>query len=51
MLHATWTQENQGDYQRLVVESQIANLTFGPSFSYNLCVECPNGSYKPILDI
>jgi len=34
-----------------VVGSQIGNFTFGPSFGYNLCVRCPNGSCKPILNI
>ncbi len=42
---------NQGDSHLLVVENQIANLTSGPSFGYNVCVECPNGSCKKILDI
>jgi hypothetical protein len=51
MSHTTWTQENRGDYQRLEVGSQIANLISDPSFGYNLCVKCPNGSYKTILDI
>jgi hypothetical protein len=51
MLHATCTQGNQGDSWLLVVESQIVNLIPGPSFGYNLCFKCPNGSCKPILDI
>jgi hypothetical protein len=51
MWHATWTQGNRVDSRLLVVDSQIANLTPGPSFGYNLCVKCPNGSCKPILDI
>jgi hypothetical protein len=34
-----------------MVRSQIANLTFGPSFGHNLCLKCPNGSCEPILDI
>jgi hypothetical protein len=34
-----------------VVGSQIGNFTSSPSFGYNLCVKCPNGSCKPILDI
>jgi hypothetical protein len=34
-----------------VVGIQIANLTPGPSFDHNLCFKCPNGSWKPILDI
>jgi hypothetical protein len=51
MWQATWTQRNWGDSQLLVVGSQIANLTIGPSFSHNLCLKCPNGSCEPILDI
>jgi hypothetical protein len=51
MSHTTCTQENQGDFWLLVVGSQIAYLTFGPSFSHNLCLKCPNGSCEPILDI
>jgi len=35
----------------LVVGSQIANLTFDPSFGHNLCFKYANGSYEPILDI
>jgi hypothetical protein len=34
-----------------VVRSQIATLTFAPSFSHNLCFKYPNGSCKPILNI
>jgi hypothetical protein len=51
MLHATFMQGNRGDSWLLVVGNQIANLTPGLSFGYNLCVKCPNGSCKPILDI
>jgi len=51
MSHVTCTQGNWGDSWLLVVGSQIANLTPGPSFGHNLCVKCPNGSCKPILDI
>jgi hypothetical protein len=51
MLHATCTRGNQGDLWLLVVGSQFANLTFGPSFGHNLCFRCPNGSCEPILDI
>jgi len=40
-----------GDSLLLVVESQIANLTLGPFFDYNLCFRYPNESYDPILDI
>jgi hypothetical protein len=51
MGYATYTQENQGDYQLLMVRSQIGSLTFGLSFGHNLCFEYPNGSCEPILDI
>jgi hypothetical protein len=51
MWNTTWIQGNQGDSQLLMVESQIANLTFGPSFGHNLCSNYPNGLCEPILDI
>ncbi len=34
---ATYMQVNQGDSWLLMVESQFDTLTFGPSFSHNLC--------------
>ncbi len=40
-----------GDSQLLMVGNQITNLTPDPSFGHNLCLKCPNRSYKPILDI
>jgi len=51
MWHATYTQGMWGDSWLLMVENQIANLSPGPSFGHNLCLRCPNGSCKPILDI
>jgi hypothetical protein len=51
MSHATWTQINRCDSRLLMVGSQIANLTLDPSFGYNLCSRCPNGSCEPILNI
>jgi hypothetical protein len=51
MWHATYTQGNWGDYWFLVVGSQIANLTLGPSFGHNLCFKCPNGWCESILNI
>jgi hypothetical protein len=51
MWHATCTQGNRVDSWLLMVGSQIANLTHGPSFDHNLCFRCPNGSCEPILDI
>jgi len=51
MSHATYTQGNWVEFQLLVVGSQTANVTPGPSFGHNLCFKSPNGWYKPILDI
>ncbi len=51
MWHATCMQGNWGDSQLLMVKSQIANLTFGLSFGYDLCFTYPNGSHGPILGI
>ncbi len=39
------------DSRLLVVGSQIASLTPGPSFAHNLGCRCPNGSCKAILNI
>jgi hypothetical protein len=49
--HSTWTHWDHVDSWLLVVESQITSLIPGPSFAYNLCRKCPNGSCKAILDI
>ncbi len=51
MLHVIWTQGNRVDSWLLVVRSQIANLTSGPSFGNNFCFRYPNGSCEPMLDI
>jgi hypothetical protein len=51
MSHAACTQGNRVDSQLLVVGSQTANLTPSLSFGHNLCFKCPNGWYKPILEI
>jgi len=51
MWHATYTKVNQGNSWFLVVESQICNLTPGPSFGHNLCFKYSNGSCEPILEI
>jgi hypothetical protein len=51
MSHAICTHENWVDSQLLMVGNQIANLTPGPSFGYNLCFRCPNEQCEPILDI
>ncbi len=39
------------DYRLLVVESQIASLTLGPSFAHNLGCRCPNDQCEAILNI
>ncbi len=39
------------DSRLLVVESQTANLTPGPSFAHNLGCRCPNGQCKAIFNI
>jgi hypothetical protein len=49
--HTTCTQVNWVDSWLLVVRSQIANSTPGPSFGHNMCFRCPNGQCEPILDI
>jgi hypothetical protein len=51
MWQGTFTQGNWGNSWLLVVRSQIGNLTPDLSFGHNLCLKCPNGSCKPILDI
>jgi hypothetical protein len=39
------------DSRLLVVGSQSANLTLGPSFAHNLGEKCPNGQCEAIFDI
>jgi hypothetical protein len=39
------------DSRLLVVESQTASLTPGPSFAHNLGCRCPNGQCEDIFDI
>jgi hypothetical protein len=51
MLHSYYRRRKEVDSRLLVVGSQIANLTPGPSFAHNLGCRCPNGSYEAILDI
>jgi hypothetical protein len=41
----------QVDCRLLVVGSQTASLTPGPSFAHNLSRRCPNDQCKAILDI
>jgi hypothetical protein len=51
MSHTTYTQGNRVDSQLLMIKSQIADLTLGPSFGHNSYFKCPNGSWELILDI
>jgi hypothetical protein len=51
MLHSWSARREQVDSRLLVVGSQTANLTPGPSFAHNLGCRCPNGSCEAILDI
>jgi hypothetical protein len=51
VLHFICTHRNRINSRLLVVGSQTASLTPGPSFDHNLCCRCPNGSCKAILDI
>jgi len=51
VLHFTCKHRNWVDSRFLVVGSQIASLTPGPSFDHNLCCRCPNASCEAILDI
>jgi hypothetical protein len=49
--HFTYTHRDWVDSWLLVVGSQIASLTPGPSFDHNSCYRYPNGSCETILDI
>jgi hypothetical protein len=49
--HSTCTHRGRVDSRLLVVRSQTANLTLGPSFDHNSCCRCPNDSCEAILDI
>jgi hypothetical protein len=51
MSHIVYKQVNQVDFWLFLVASQIDNLSFDPSFGYNLCFRCPNEQCEPILDI
>jgi hypothetical protein len=42
--HSTCTHQDRVDSQLLMVRSQTANLTPGPSFDHNLCYRCSNDS-------
>jgi hypothetical protein len=49
--HSTCWRQIRVDCRLLMVESQIASLTPGPSSAHNLGWRCPNGSCEAILDI
>jgi hypothetical protein len=49
--HSTCTHQGRVNSRLLVVGSQTASLTHGPSFCHNLCCICPNGSCEAIFDI
>jgi len=49
--HSFCRRREEVDSWLLVVGSQIAGLTLGPSFAHNLGYRCPNGLWEAILDI
>ncbi len=49
--HSPIGHREEVDARLLVVGSQTAILTPGPSFAHNLCFKCPNGQWEPSLDI
>jgi hypothetical protein len=51
MWHGTWMHVIQGNFQLLLVGSQINILIPDPFFGHNLCYKYSNGSYKFILEI
>jgi hypothetical protein len=51
MSHSTCTHRGRVNSWLLVVRSQTANLTLGPSFDHNLCCRCPNYSCEAIFDM
>jgi hypothetical protein len=51
MLHSRCRRREGVNSRLLVVGSQIASLTFGPSFAHNLGCRCPNGQCEASLDI
>jgi hypothetical protein len=48
---STCAHQRRVNSRLLVVGSQNASLTSGPSFAHNLCCKCLNGSCKDIFDI
>jgi hypothetical protein len=51
MWHSQFGGREEVDSRLLVVESQITNLTPGPSFAHNLGCRCPNDQCEGISDI
>jgi hypothetical protein len=51
MLHSRFGCREEVDSRLLVVGSQTASLTPGPSFAHNLGCKCPNDQCEAILDI
>jgi hypothetical protein len=51
MLHSHSARRERIDSRLLVVGSQIASLTPGPSFAHNLGCKCPYDQWKAIIDI
>jgi hypothetical protein len=51
MLQSRFGCQEEVDSRLLVVGSQTANLTPGPSFAHNLGCRCPNDQCEAILDI
>ncbi len=51
VLHSPSACQERVDSRLLVVGSQTANLTPGPSFAHNLGCKCPNDQCEAIFDI
>jgi hypothetical protein len=51
MSHSQIGCREEVDSRLLMVGSQTASLTPGPSFAHNLGCRCPNGQYEAIFDI
>jgi hypothetical protein len=51
ILHFQFGGREEVDSRLLVIESQIANLTPGPSFDHNLGCRCSNDQCEAIFDI
>jgi hypothetical protein len=51
MLHSQSAHREQVDSRLLVVGSQTASMTPGPSFAHNLGCRCPNDQCEAIVDI